>query len=102
MTDALSTILDTTPAECLATGFGFTEGPLWHPEGFFTFVDIRASLIYKLAAPGGTPEIVRDNTGTGNGNTFDLQGGFILCEGGNRQVTRMSPDGRVEPIAVRV
>ena len=31
MADALSTILETTQAERLATGFGFTEGPLWDP-----------------------------------------------------------------------
>jgi hypothetical protein len=33
MADALSTILETREAERLATGFGFTEGPLWHPDG---------------------------------------------------------------------
>lgn len=35
MADALSGILETAEAERLATGFGFTEGPLWHPEGFY-------------------------------------------------------------------
>ena len=43
MGDALSTMLETTEAERLATGFGFTEGPLWHPDGFYYFVDIRGS-----------------------------------------------------------
>ena len=33
MSDALSGILETREAERLATGFGFTEGPLWHPDG---------------------------------------------------------------------
>jgi gluconolactonase len=40
MTDALSAILEPTPPERLATGFGFTEGPLWHPDGFYDVVDI--------------------------------------------------------------
>jgi gluconolactonase len=40
MSDDLSAILETTTAERLATGFGFTEGPLWHPDGFCYFVDI--------------------------------------------------------------
>jgi hypothetical protein len=31
MADALAAILATTEAERLATGFVFTEGPLWHP-----------------------------------------------------------------------
>ncbi len=101
MTDKLAALFASTEPERWATGFQFTEGPLWHPDGYFTFVDIRTSRIYKLTQ-GGSPEIIRENTGNGNGNTFDLDGHFILCEGGNRQVTRMYPDGRVEPIAVRI
>jgi hypothetical protein len=31
MDDALSTILESPTVERLATGFGFTEGPPWHP-----------------------------------------------------------------------
>ena len=37
MPDALSAILEPAPPERLATGFGFTEGPLWHPDGFYYF-----------------------------------------------------------------
>ena len=37
----LPEILETTEAERLATGFIFTEGPLWHPDGYWYFVDIR-------------------------------------------------------------
>ena len=43
----LPEILETTEAERLATGFKFTEGPLWHPDGFYYFVDLRAN---KLSA----------------------------------------------------
>jgi gluconolactonase len=98
--DALSTILETTEAERLATGFLFTEGPLWHPDGFYYFVDIRRSVLYRLT-PGKEPELVRANTGEGNGATFDLGGRLILCEGGNRRVTRMAADGRVEILVDR-
>lgn len=101
MSDDLSSLFETSGAERWATGFQFTEGPLWHPDGFFTFVDIRASRLYRLA-PGGSPEVVRENTGEGNGTTFDLEGNLLMCEGGNRRVTRISADGRVEPIAERV
>jgi gluconolactonase len=89
MSDALGGILETTKAERLATGFVFTEGPLWHPDGFYYFVDIRKSHLYKLT-PGKEPELVRANTGEGNGTTFDLQGRLVICEGGNRRVTRWS------------
>jgi gluconolactonase len=100
MADALSTILETREADRLATGFGFTEGPLWHPEGFYYFVDIRRSTLHRLT-PGKEPEVVRANTGEGNGTTFDREGRLILCEGGNRRVTRMAADGRVEVLMDR-
>jgi gluconolactonase len=91
---ALDDILETTAAERLATGFGFTEGPSWHPDGFYYFVDIRKSLLHRLR-PGGAPEVARADTGEGNGTTFDLQGRLVMCEGGNRRVTRMAADGSI-------
>jgi gluconolactonase len=97
---ALSTILETTQAERLATGFVFTEGPLWHPDGFYYFVDIRQSRLHRLT-PGKPVELVRDQTGEGNGTTFDLQGRLVICEGGNRRVTRWSADGRSEVLMDR-
>ena len=100
MPDSLSTILATSQAERLATGFGFTEGPLWHPDGFYYFVDIRKSTLHRLT-PGKPPELVRDNTGEGNGTTFDLQGRLVICEGGNRRVTRWTGDGRSEVLVDR-
>ena len=97
MSDALSGILETTQAERLATGFVFTEGPSWHPDGFYYFVDIRRNggELHRFT-PGKGPELVRSNTGEGNGTTFDLQGRLVICEGGNRRVTRWSADGRSE------
>ncbi len=93
--DALSTILETKEAERLATGFAFTEGPLWHPDGFYYFVDIRRNNLHRVT-PGQALELVRANTGEGNGTTFDLHGRLVICEGGNRRVTRWSADGRSE------
>jgi gluconolactonase len=100
MADPLSAILDATPAQRLATGFVFTEGPLWHPDGFVYFVDVRASMLYRLT-PGAAPEVVREKTGGGNGTTFDLQGRLVLCEGDNRRVTRRDADGRFEVLMDR-
>jgi gluconolactonase len=100
MTDPLSAILEPGPPERLATGFGFTEGPLWHPDGFYYFVDIRRSVLYRLT-PGKSPELVRTETGEGNGTTFDLQGRLVMCEGGNRRVTRTASDGRIDVLVDR-
>jgi gluconolactonase len=99
MSDALSAILESPDAERLATGFAFTEGPLWHPDGFYYFVDIRRSELHRII-PGKPPELVRGNTGEGNGTTFDLQGRLVTCEGGNRRVTRWS-EGRSEVLVDR-
>ena len=92
MADALSAILERTEPERLVTGFAFTEGPVWHPDGFYYFVDIRNNRLHRIV-PGKAPEIVRENTGEMNGTTFDLEGRFAACEGGNRRVTRGSDTG---------
>jgi len=97
--NALPEILETSEAQRLATGFIFTEGPLWHPDGFFYFVDIRANRLYRIA-PGKSAELVRETAG-GNGTTFDLQGRLVMCEGTSRSVTRMEEDGTVTTIADR-
>jgi len=88
----LPEILETSKAERQATGYVFTEGPLWHPDGFFYFNDIRPGTLYRLKL-GGTPEVVRKTIG-GNGLTFDLDGNLIHCEGEARKVTRTTQDGK--------
>ena len=92
----LPDVLETTEPERLATGFIFTEGPLWHPDGFWYFVDLRRNHLHRLV-PGKEPELVRTTIG-GNGTTFDLQGNLIVCEGDARRLTRMAPDGTVETL----
>jgi gluconolactonase len=100
MADALSAILETNDAERLATGFAFTEGPLWHPDGFYYFVDIRKNNLHRIT-PGKEPELLRSNTNESNGTTFDLQGRLVICEGGNRRVTRWTADGKMEVLMDR-
>lgn len=101
MTDNLSSIVDSTELTVLATGWGRTEGPLWHPDGSVTFVDMEGSRLLRWN-PTGQVIVVRHGTGEGNGCTLDRQGQLIMCEGGNhRRVTRMRADGTVTPIAER-
>jgi len=95
----LPDVLETTEAERLATGFIFTEGPLWHPEGYWVFVDLRRNNLHRMR-PGQAPELVRKTEG-GNGTTFDLKGNLIVCEGEGRRLTRTGPDGKVETVADR-
>ena len=95
----LPDILETTEAQRLATGFVFTEGPLWHPDGHFFFVDIRTDSLYRIR-PGEQHQLVTRTQG-GNGTTFDLQGRLVVCEGDARRVSRLSAEGKLEPIAER-
>ena len=98
MSDALSSIVESGEAERLATGFVFTEGPLWHPDGYLLFVDIRRAQIFRLA-PGGEPELIREDSGESNGMTFDAQGNVVICEMVNRRLTRMEGDGSYTTVA---
>jgi gluconolactonase len=95
----LSDVLETTTLEKIAGGFIFTEGPVWHPDGFFYFVDIRTNSLYRMVI-GQTHTLVRKTNG-GNGTTFDLQGRLINCEGEGRRVTRTEADGSVTVLADR-
>jgi gluconolactonase len=95
----LADVLESSELQKVASGFLFTEGPLWHPDGFFYFVDLPSNLLYRMV-PGQQPEKVRDTQG-GNGTTFDLQGRLLNCEGDARRVARIEQDGTVTTLADR-
>jgi gluconolactonase len=99
--------------EKVATGFQFIEGPVWTRQGFLLFSDIRANAIYKLASDGAV-ETFRKPSGHydqpaaastpllgSNGLTLDKQGALIICEHGNRRVTRLDANGRLQVVADR-
>ena len=97
--DDLGEILDSnTEVEKVAGDFEFTEGPLWHPDGFLLFSDIPANTIYKWQ-PGKKTEVFRQPSGNANGNTFDKSGRLITGEHGNRRVSRTEKDGTVVTLA---
>ena len=97
MSDQIANITD-SPAENLAGGFGFTEGPLWHPDGHWLFVDIRKLQIHKMSTSGQL-ETFRDPSFGTNGMTFDKQGNLVICESDNRQIMRRQADGSYTAIA---
>ena len=47
-------------------------------------------------------QIAREDTGEGNGTTFDKQGRMLMCEGSRRRVTRQEADGQWVDIASRL
>lgn len=94
MADQLSEILD-GEIETLATGFVFTEGPVWHPDGFLYFSDLRTCKLHTWT-PGKGVSTFRENDGEANGNTLDIQGRLLTCEMGNRRVTRTELEGTLD------
>ena len=82
----------------IAGGFRFTEGPLWHPNGYLLFSDILADTIYKWTSGEGI-EVFRSPSGYSNGLTFDRQGRLIACEHVNRRVSRTNHDGTIVTLA---
>jgi gluconolactonase len=97
--DSLQAILDdNTQVEKVADGFEFTEGPLWHPQGFLLFSDIPANTIYQWT-PKEKSKIFRRPSGNANGNTLDREGRLLSAEHSNRRVSRTLEDGRVVTVA---
>lgn len=86
-------------AQRIATGFQFTEGPVWDREGnFLLFSDIPASRISRWQEASGLKEF-RSPSGKSNGLTRDRQGRLIACEHATRRVSRTEDDGMVVAIA---
>src|SRR5918995_964714 len=99
MTKSVEDILETR-APARLTGGGACEGPVWHPEGYLTFTRHRISQLVRWDRDG-TVSVVRENTGEANGCALDRRGRLLMCEGGNRRVTRTEVDGSITTLAER-
>jgi|688.fasta_scaffold43989_3 gluconolactonase len=87
--------------ERLATGFGFTEGPVWLPrEGILVFSDIPRDQILRWSPAGGIAPF-REPSRNANGNTLDLQGRLLTCEHSGRRVARREADGTLVTVVDR-
>ena len=66
--------------EQLATGFTFTEGPIWHPEEqVLYFSDMPADIRRKVTLDGTVTE-VRNPSFKCNGMTLDHDLNLLVCE----------------------
>ena len=78
----------------LGTGFTFTEGPVWNPQGqFLLFSDMPADTRRRWDEQGGV-EVVASPSNKGNGMTLDADGRLIVCEHSTSSLVRMDPDGK--------
>ena len=100
--------------EKLADGFMFTEGPVWVRRGsgepHLLFSDIPANAIKKWSPSEGVTDFMspvfegdpgqRSQVGS-NGLLLDAEGRLILCEHGNRRVSRIEADGSLTVLVDR-
>jgi gluconolactonase len=79
--------------EKLATGFTFTEGPIWNREGrFLLFSDMPGDVRRRWSAADGVVEVANPSN-KGNGMTYDAAGRLLVCEHTTSSLVRMDPDG---------
>lgn len=87
--------------EILASGFVWSEGPVWNKKGkYLIFSDVPANTIYKWNESEGATIFLSPSGYTGlgeygdepgsNGLTINHKGELIACEHGDRRVSSMS------------
>lgn len=97
--------------EKLADGFQFTEGPVWHPDGYLLFSDPNTNVIYRYDPVSRNVSVYFTKSGyTGidigkyhqpgsNGLAIDKEGRLLVCQHGNRQVIRHERKGPITVLA---
>ena len=90
---------DDAPIEQLATGFDFTEGPMWHHvEKHLIFSDMPGNIMRKWTPEGGVVTF-REPSNMANGNFYDRQGRLVTCEHATSRLTRTEHDGSITVLA---
>jgi gluconolactonase len=89
--------------EKLASGFKWSEGPVWvRGDNSLVFSDVPRNIVFRWQEGVGTREFLSPSGYTGdaprggepgsNGLTLDAQGRLVLCQHGDRQVARLEKD----------
>ncbi len=106
-----SIITPGTKVEKIADGFSFTEGPVWHPDGYLLFSDPNTNTIYRYNPANHNVTVYMSHSGyTGadigdygqpgsNGLVIDKEGRLIIDQHGNRRVVRIEKKGPVTILA---
>ena len=84
--------------ERLATGFTFTEGPIWNPDGYLLFSDMPGNVRRRWDPDGGVVEVMNPSNKC-NGLAIEPDGNLLVCEHVTSSLVREHPDGSRETIA---
>jgi gluconolactonase len=93
--------------EKVATGFIFTEGPVWRPEGVLWFSDVPGNVL-RSVTPSGEVKVLIQNAGGiasappgsfvgPNGMIAGKDGAVLLCQHTNRRIVRVGQDLTMTP-----
>jgi gluconolactonase len=83
--------------ETLATGFGFTEGPVWDASGFLYISDETLNKIFRVFPNGRKEEVIA--LGDPDGNTYDRRHRLIDCASVLRAIIEVTPQGKYQVLA---
>lgn len=97
---ALGELIDTgAEVERLATGFTFTEGPIWNKDGnYLLFSDMPGDVRRRWSEQDGVEEVMRPSNKC-NGMVYDSGGNLLVCEHVTSALVRERPDGSRETLA---
>src|SRR5947207_15797744 len=84
--------------EQIATGFLFTEGPIWMRDGSLHFSDMPGDKRRRWHPTEGVT-VLRDPSNKCNGMTLENDRNLIVCEHVTSSAVRESPDGTRETLA---
>jgi gluconolactonase len=85
--------------ECIFTGGGFTEGPIWHPvDNHLLFSDMPQDVRRRWAERDGITEVMRPANKC-NGMTYDADLNLLVCEHVTSTVVREYRTGERKTIA---
>ena len=87
--------------EAVATGFSFTEGPVWHPNGYLLFSDIPNDARWKWSKQDGPIEVLNPANKC-NGMALDSELRLLICEHSTSSLIRAHLDINGEEISREV
>jgi gluconolactonase len=96
-----------TKIEKVASGFKFTEGPLWKPTAVLWFSDVVGNVVRQWSPDGKVSEVLKPGGADDpsyapagsfigpNGMVMAKGGVVLLCQHGNRRIVQVGADSKV-------
>jgi gluconolactonase len=85
--------------DLFASGFGFTEGPVWDEAGFLYVSDETLNKIFRVYPGGRKEELI--SLGDPDGNTYDRNHRLLDCASVLRAIIEVTSDGHYKILADR-